>query len=350
MINIAFCLIIYIVFFLVTTYKANYCKVTSKSAFLGRLNSLRGIFAIEIIIGHCVRYDSSILSPFGHFMLVSVGFFFFASGMGLTLSYESKNDYLDSFITNRFFKLIYIAIIALLFTTIIAYISPIKTAFTSIPNSLKAFVCAFFSRTNWYIRELLLLYLFFFIVFKLAKKHQGLIIFFSCVLISFVLYSLGYTRCWYASISCFPLGIIVCQQYDKTITFLNTLIGKVLIISSLVMGLLSPLLNNSISQYMNINFATSEFIFSVGNNFLCIGFILLLLLFLQYFNFTNPIMNFLSKYSTELFVFQFVFVEIAKKMQLSYIMKIAFVLLFDLLFSIAFHRIFQKYPFSNNHT
>ena len=53
---------------------------------LGRLNSLRGVFAIEIIIGHVFRHQMTILYPFGKFMIVSAAFFFFISAFGMVYS------------------------------------------------------------------------------------------------------------------------------------------------------------------------------------------------------------------------------------------------------------------------
>lgn len=47
------------------------------------MNALRGIFAIEIVIGHVVRYENTWLYPFGKFMIISVAFFFFVSAFGM---------------------------------------------------------------------------------------------------------------------------------------------------------------------------------------------------------------------------------------------------------------------------
>jgi len=71
-----------------------------------QLNSLRGLFALEIIIGHVVRDESGIISMLGRFMICSVAFFFFLSASGMVLSYKSKNDYLSiRFLINKVFFL-----------------------------------------------------------------------------------------------------------------------------------------------------------------------------------------------------------------------------------------------------
>lgn len=55
-------------------YKARVCG--GRNDLLKRLNSMRGIFAIEIVIGHVIRYENTILYPLGKFMIISVAFSF----------------------------------------------------------------------------------------------------------------------------------------------------------------------------------------------------------------------------------------------------------------------------------
>lgn len=313
-----------------------------------RLNKLRGIFALIVVLGHAVRYESCLLSPFGNFMLICVGFFFYISGMGLSISYNTKENYLDNFISKRFLKLIYIALLALVFTTVIAFISPIKTNFANIPESLRIFIRAIFVRTNWYIRELLLLYLMFYVVFKYFKRGKCLIITCLCIILCFVMFLLGYTRCWFASILCFPLGIASVQYYEQFSSLFRKAIGKAMIALLLVIGLSFKILNNFLVNNTDLSFSTTEFIFSFGNNILCIGFILLLFTVIMKFEFDNPVLRFFTRYSTELYVFQFVFLEMAENAKLTYLPKAAMIFVSDLVVSVILHKLFVLYPFKNN--
>jgi len=344
MFNIIFCLLIYVLFAFVVLFGVHTKKSEGITDDLSRLNLLRGLFALEVVVGHCVRYETTLLSPFGNFMLVSVGFFFFISGFGLAHSYNTKDSYLTTFISKRFVKLLYIALNALIFTTVIAYISPVKTDFADIPTSISTFFKALFLRTNWYIRELLLLYIIFYITFKLFHTRQCHIIAAFCIIISIILFYLGYTRCWYASILCFPFGVYVGQYHDDFTQFLSKSASKLMAVILVCIGLASSVFNSYLSSHSVMNFALTEFIFSIGNNILCIGFIILLVIVIKQCIFDNAVLRFFSRYSTELFVFQFIFVEIAEKMQLPYYTKIAFILSLDLIVSVVLHKLFNIYP------
>ena len=345
--HLFFCIIIYaiLIFIILGGIKKNSSHGCDE--LLKTLNSLRGIFALDIIIGHCVRYESCPLSPLGNFMLISVGFFFFVSGMGITRSYHTKSDYLKTFPKHRILHLVLIALSALMISTLIAYISPIYTPFRNIPDTLPVFLRAIIIRTNWYIRELLLLYVVFYITYRFFHKHRYVFISLMVLLICTVLlileykYSLGYTRCWFASIICFPLGIYTYENHDKISAFLNKRIGGVISIIVLMIGLSTSLFNYT--SLIGISDFVNEIICALCNNILCVGFILVLMIFLSYFKPQNRIISFFTGISTEIYLYQFIFISIAEKMQLSYPWKIAFVFVFDILLSTVLHLLKNRF-------
>lgn len=59
-------------------------------AFLQKLNALRGIFAVEIVVGHTIRFEVTWLYPLGKFMIISVAFFFFVSAFGMAYSFKMR--------------------------------------------------------------------------------------------------------------------------------------------------------------------------------------------------------------------------------------------------------------------
>ncbi len=84
----------------------------SRESYLQNLNNMRGLFALEIVIGHVIRYDRTILYPMGKFMICSVAFFLFVSAFGMAVSYEKKKNYLSiNFILS---KPIYLAALSVL--------------------------------------------------------------------------------------------------------------------------------------------------------------------------------------------------------------------------------------------
>lgn len=339
--NIIYALI-YIAFIFIFIFQLKKDSLTDHNDFSSRINSLRGLFALEIVLGHCTRYDGTILSPFGNFMLISVGFFFFISGFGLAQSFHNKPGYLDTFIKHRFLHLIIISLVALIITTIIAYISPIKTDFTSVPlSSVCVFVQAVFLRTNWYIRELLLFYILFYAIFKLFKKNRIIYIILVQLSLCIPLYFTGHTRCWFASILCFPLGIFSYTYYDKVLAFIKTKKGIALSTIIFITGTVTSL--PDYSRRFGLTFEVSELISSFFNNMMCIGFMLIMSYVLSYYRFNNAVLSFFNKLSTELYFFQFVLIAIAEKMQLSTLWKIAFVLTLDIVISfVVHHLIFKK--------
>lgn len=336
MVNNIIYIFIYFSLVFILLFRFQKQAVAGQYDFFMRLNSLRGIFALEIIIGHCTRYESTLLSPLGNFMLISVGFFFFVSGFGLIRSYYEKPHYLNSFLKHRILHLALIAFIALFFTTVIAYISPYTTDFASIPLSVKAIVL----RTNWYIRELLIFYILFYVTYRFTQKHQLALILILQILVCIPLYFTGHTRCWFASLICFPLGIFAYIYFDTLTSFLCSVKGAILAVLIFLIGTALSLPNYALA--FGITFEVAELFSACFNNIMCIGFMLILSLILCKCNYNNPILSFFTKISTELYLFQFVLISITEKMQLSVLLRIAFVLGIDLIISISLHHLIFK--------
>lgn len=82
--------IYFIVGILVWGGKTDRLNISEKTGYLSRLNSLRGLFALDILIGHVAGHNMYPLMPFEKFSIVSVAGFFFLSGAGLADSYYKK--------------------------------------------------------------------------------------------------------------------------------------------------------------------------------------------------------------------------------------------------------------------
>ena len=67
-------------------------KTQGKQELLGRYNMLRGIFALEIIVGHIIRFERTPLYLLGKVMIISVAFFSVCIGLGnyYFLSYKEE--------------------------------------------------------------------------------------------------------------------------------------------------------------------------------------------------------------------------------------------------------------------
>lgn len=341
MFNLIFSITIYILFAILFFTGIQKHPLSDQDEFGIRINAFRGVIALSIVIGHCVRYEKSLLTPFGNMMLIGVGYFLFVSSYGLSRSYHTKSGYIDSFLKKRVLRLIYISALALILTKCISWISPIKTGYSINNRTIPTIISAILVNTNWYLRELLLLYLLFFLIYKYVKKNRIILLILCTIILSVVLYFLGYTRCWYASILSFPLGTVTYEYYDALTSRLKTVRGISLAIIITLIGFSQLIFEKHLSLLSILTFSQKELILGLFNNFLCIGFLLIIVVLLQFFSFGNKIYTLLSKYSTQLYVLQFPFLAIIEKCSWDYPYDILFVLTMDFGLTFLTYRIFN---------
>jgi hypothetical protein len=152
------------------------------------------------------------------------------------------------------------------------------------------------------------------------------------IILAIILYTTGYTRCFLASMICFPLGIFSYENYDRIRAFLSTLRGKLISLLILIAGFALSYLDYEV--LLNISFQSSEGIKAIFNNVLCLGFTCLLWIFLDNYKPGNSILKFLTRISTEIYFMQFIFIAIAEEMKLAYPIKIIMVVGMDILVSL----------------
>lgn len=312
-------------------------ELLSKDECYKRLNSMRGIMALEIIIGHVVRYENSILLPLGKFMLVGVAFFFFVSGWGLCKQYYEKSGYLETFLKTRVVYVCGCIIITLVITSIIDFISPIDTRYSIHSLEGAELILQLINSINWYMRELLLLYLVFYLVFKLVKKYRIVILTMIVVIIACTLHALGYIRCWYASIMAFPLGFVFYLYFSRIIAVLKSFKGVLIVCGLGLLGLSSLVIEENL--FIPI---------FVANNSLSICVIILLCLFSLVFSVENRAKVFLNKYATELYLYQFPFLAIAESANWNYWYKMIFVVASDVIISMLVHPVIIRLKYFCN--
>ncbi|MCR5010849.1 MAG: acyltransferase family protein [Lachnospiraceae bacterium] len=186
---------------------------------------LLGFFAVLIVFHHLVQQsgsnDAGLLYILEDFGVGFVGVFFFFSGYGLYESFKKKDDYL-----NNFFKKRYPAVLIPAYTALIIFLlfDIIDGGITS-PLDFIAKITGLklLNPHMWYIVEIAILYLLFFMVFRLIKKHSvALAILFICVL-GMVAGSLlsGHGDAWfqgewwYNTSLLFPFGIWFSMHKEK---------------------------------------------------------------------------------------------------------------------------------------
>lgn len=186
-------------------------QITDKS--LG--NVLRGIAALGVMLGHLTY----MLPWYIHRLFpgeLFVGLFFFFSGYGLYVSLNKK-DYLSGFLKKKIVK-IYLPFL-LVESVYTVLILSTKQEFTLSSFVLGSLGIRLYNKVLWYVVELLIINLLFFLISKYATRlaKRGIIVTWITLYVLFILIgvALDIDTCWYLSTSAFLLGVLV--ALDKVV-------------------------------------------------------------------------------------------------------------------------------------
>ena len=298
----------------------------SSQKMLSRLNNLRGIFAIEIVIGHVVRYENTPLFLLGKFMIISVAFYFFVSAWGIVQSWKRKSNYLKFFLISKTGYLFCLALIVYLVNVLIDICVPYSLGY----YNGKDVIANFFTLTNWYIWEQIVLYILFYFIYKYIKKYRVLFLG-SIVMCGIgILYHAGFSQGFYSSSLAFPLGLLFGEYYEECQRFLVTWKGKAITAATIVLGISSV-------------FFSAESILGMVylKNIMCIGGMLILIYVIKYFVFDNKMLRFLGRYSVEIYLIQFIFLMLFAALEWDYKVSVPAVLICTLLMSFILHPLFM---------
>lgn len=315
MYSFIFSLCILLFFILIVFWKAekNVPQNLSKDSYLQSLNNLRGIFAIEVVIGHVVRYEHTILYPMGKFMICSVAFFFFVSAFGMAVSFEKKKNYVSArFILSKPVYLLVLSIVMFILNMGIDVICANDFSYVASP-----LLYTYLVKTNWYIWSQIIFYLLFFFSYKYAYKFHILLICVATVLLSVIMYLGGFSEAWVASSFAFPCGLIVGEYFLSIKRFVFSWKGVMTLIILSLFGLSSLLVHTE-------NIISLIFM----RNSMCIAVIMILFYSCGFFTFGNhSVARFLNKYSTAIYLSQFIWLEVTELYGCEYITRMLVVLI-----------------------
>lgn len=294
-----YCAII-ILFAFLLLYGVKKERIEQEKEVLSRLNALRGVFAIEVAIGHVFRYEITLLYPFGKFMIISVAFFFFISAFGMSYSLHTKPDYLNvrTFLIGKPLYLFLIAVLFFVFNLIVDLICPLDLGFLK-----RDVLPTFLRQTNWYLFELIGFYLLFYLLYRFVPEYRVLImcgITLAAIIGLYVLGGAAY-EAYYASSLAFPLGLLFGEHYEKVRTFIHGVWGYFVIIILAVFGLACLLWDDG---------GMISMVFM--RNAICLAGVLIVYLIVCRFRFGNRAMELATKYSLEIYLSQFVYQSIAR--------------------------------------
>ncbi len=181
-------------------------------------NNLKGIAAILILLHHISIFTDVYKWLYGMryigFILVSV--FFFSSGYGLMYGLNNKKDYLSGFFRKRIFPVLRIYwlldIIAIAYYWIKGKVFKPYEYVLSIIGIDTAFLC-------WFVGSIVILYIGFYISFKLSKQYGYYILLVYLLLYCVIFSYSGLNNYYTSSIATFMLGVVWEKlNFDKWIS------------------------------------------------------------------------------------------------------------------------------------
>ena len=320
-----------IVLFFILFFK---CKILKKNEFnedafgINDAKALQVFAAFGILIHHLsgastnygdVFKGSITVMSFVGILFTSI--FFFFSGFGLIRSYESKENYLDGFVRSKFMTVFVPFMITNLLYVLIGLsqgrITDALSFFTSV------FGITLINTNAWFIVEILILYIAFYLIFKNIKTEKYKIPALS--LVAFLMTLTGfllkhdYTRInghwfrgewWFNTTMIFVLGLIFGKNRDVIFEFLKKNYSK-LLPANFALLILSAIFESYARNNMSYYVETytyygypEKLVTYISQTILCVLFITFTMLILMKVKFGNRILKFLSVYTFEIYLIQ----------------------------------------------
>lgn len=285
--------------------------------------AIQGFCAVAIIIHHLAQNlmeKADVLQGFSEFGVLFVGVFFFFSGYGLYTSLKTKENYLKGFLRKRLTTILIPFYVCIVIFTVTACITGAK-----FEGKELFFVLSGWTLINdhmWYIVEIAILYILFFVIYRLIKNRTVATIVMTLCVIGMIAgslmlchgedYSCPYWfmgEWWYNSTFLFIVGILVSKHSDilrkiarKGYAFFLILFGGLTIwFASLTKNALETYSYWSEIPGVDPNYDDKLRCLSLQLPWI-IFFVCFLLLLMMKVKFSNGILKFLGSISLELYL------------------------------------------------
>lgn len=289
--------LLFAVFFLLFLYKIKF-GVSDEFMSKDYTTYLRGICALAIMLRHIRITDFAPLNVFDYLGNPIVGIFFFLSGYGMLTRIKQTGiyNYMNGFILKRCVPLFVEYIFVWIFNFVCMFL--VSGNF----NFLKKIITPY----SWFIIMIEVLYIVFYIGYKLFKDNlKRLIIFVTiselALIIALSVFGVG--ECWYLSLLCFSGGMIysvVNLNKKKTLPLIFGF-GALAVVATGAEYVLSDKPKIIVLWALIYNVS----VLSLAIVALSVG---------RYVRFKNPVFELCGKMSLEIYllhgVFQFIFKEI----------------------------------------
>lgn len=263
--------------------------------------SIKGIFILIVFLSHASGYlilGTSL--PDRAFSLIvggligqsMVAIFMFYSGYGVMLSIDKKgSDYIKSIPAKRFLKVLLHFDIAVLIFYIISIVMHKGYGFTQFLISLTGWEAV--GNSNWYIFDILVLYLITYVSFIFARNNKKLGIILNIILCAAFVGFLKYTKgdiWWYDTVLCYPAGMLFYYakpEFEKLLQRSKWIYWTVLIV---LLGAFA--VSYKFSEYSILLFARH------------ILFTIIVVMVTMKFSINNKILNFFGTHLFSIYILQ----------------------------------------------
>lgn len=292
---------------------------------------IQGFCAVAIILHHLAQRfaetaDIDALGIFKDIGVMFVGVFFFFSGYGLFKSLKTKDNYLKGFFKKRLPAILVPFYVCILIFVLCAGLTGQQFDAGSLIGSLTGFLLI--NSHMWYIVEIAVLYLIFFLVFKFIKKENVAITAMGVLTALLTVGSLllGHGKdmsCrywfmgewWYNTTLVFFVGILIAKNEKAILSFAKRFYKLLLPLSIVLTAVFGALTGFALNKYSY--WAESPEHMGYAEKFICLSFqlpmvifaVITLLLVMMKIKFSNPVLKFLGSISLELYLIHNLFLE-----------------------------------------
>ena len=318
------------------------CSVMKKGVYneeylsLHQTKMLQTFACIGVILHHVTQlitnYGSvnrgpvTVLSSMG---ILFTSIFFFCSGYGLYTSVTEKENYLEHFLSHRLFT-----VLIPFYTANVLYVIVHSVTTHQVPCFRLTFRYIFglslINSNGWFIVEIAIIYIAFYIIFKLVKNKDVALILLSACVAGIILYakSRGHDtdrllpnsswfrgEWWFNSTITFIMGLYIARWKDKIFTFIKKAYPFLLAITAVLFTAVFIVEEKVLStrgyygESSSIDGISDSTVTLLWQMLLCVIFIMLLMLVSCKFSFSNAPLNAISVICTELFLVHNIFVH-----------------------------------------
>ena len=164
-------IIILLSFLALCLYGIKTNRVNSQPLELNQSIALRGICAVEIMIGHVgLMTGSRVLYPNRKAGILFVGIFFMLSGYGVAYGVLNKSGYLKNFLARRIWRLLLPVYSAYVIYEVILIAVCKEAEWTAIFD-----IHMFCGSINWYVWEQMAFYVVFWVLYKICPDKTNIL-------------------------------------------------------------------------------------------------------------------------------------------------------------------------------